>query len=63
MKRHRKDVRREKRIAARVTEELYEAASQKAYEEHKTLSTLVVEALMEYLDFKLPPKGGKDREV
>jgi predicted HicB family RNase H-like nuclease len=54
---HRKEIRREKRIAARVTEELFEAASERAYEEHKTLSTLVVEALMKYLNFKMPPKG------
>lgn len=54
-KEHRKEIRREKRIAARVTEELFQAASERAYEEHKTISTLVVEALIKYLDFKMPP--------
>lgn len=53
---HRKDIRREKRIAARVTEELFEAAAERAYEEHKTVSTIVVEALIKYLKFKMPTK-------
>jgi predicted HicB family RNase H-like nuclease len=61
-KEHRKEIRREKRIAARVTEELFEAASARAYEEHKTVSTIVVEALIKYLNFKMPPKGTQESD-
>lgn len=53
-KKHRKEIRRERRIAARITEELFQAASDRAYEEHKSISSLVVEALIKYLDFKMP---------
>jgi hypothetical protein len=55
-KRQRKVIRREQRIAARVTEELYIALQDRAYEKHKTMSTLVVEALIKYLDFKMPER-------
>ena len=55
-KERRKEIRREKRIAARVTEELFQAASERAYEEHKTISNIIVEALVKYLDFRMPQK-------
>lgn len=58
-KKHNKIIRREKRIAARVTEELYNALQNRAYWEHKTMSTLAVEALIQFLHFKMPERSGK----
>jgi hypothetical protein len=58
-KKHNKIIRREQRIAARVTEELYTALQDRAYQEHKTMSTLVVEALIQLLNFKMPERVGK----
>jgi uncharacterized protein (DUF1778 family) len=55
----RKQVLREQRIAARVTQELYNALQEKAYIAHKTMSNLVVEAVISYLDFKMPPPERK----
>lgn len=51
----RKLVRKEKRVAARLTDELYNAIQERAYRENKTGSIIMVEALMHYLDFKMPP--------
>jgi hypothetical protein len=58
-KKHYKVIRREKRIAARVKEELYNALQDRAYQEHKTMSTLVVEALIQFLGFKMPDRSVK----
>jgi uncharacterized protein (DUF1778 family) len=55
-KKKKKLVVREQRIAARVTQELYEALQERAYTEHKTMSNLVVEAVIKFLDFKMPPE-------
>ncbi|MGB7567036.1 MAG: hypothetical protein WBM07_04195 [Chitinivibrionales bacterium] len=51
----RKLIRKEKRVAARLTDELYNAIQDRAYRENKTGSIIMVEALMQYLDFKMPP--------
>jgi hypothetical protein len=51
-----RDLKREKRIAFRVTEELYAALSDRAYNEQKLFSTVMTEALIKYLDFKVPPR-------
>lgn len=52
---HRKEVRKEQRIAARITQELYDVLQDRAYRENKTGSVIMVEALIQYLDFKMPP--------
>lgn len=52
----RKEVRREKRIAVRVTQDLFDVLKQRADEELKAISVVVVEALRAYLNFKTPPK-------
>jgi len=63
MKRKRKQgrpekmVRKDERIAARITRELYDALQKRAYEEQKNASIVMVEALMQYLNFKMPPRG------
>lgn len=53
---HKKAIRKEMRIAARITQELYDALQQRAYDENKSASIVTVEALMRYLDFKMPPR-------
>jgi uncharacterized protein (DUF1778 family) len=52
-------IKREKRVAARITKELYQALEKRAFQEHKTMTTLVIEAIMKYLDFKMPERSGK----
>lgn len=52
---HRKEVRKEQRIAARITQELYDALQDRAYRENKSGSVVMVEALIRYLDFQMPP--------
>jgi hypothetical protein len=49
------EVKKDERIAARVTRELYDALQKRAYEENKSGSVILVEALIKYLDFKMPP--------
>ncbi len=51
----RKDVRKEQRVAARITQQLYDVLKERAYSENKATSVVLVEALMKYLDFKMPP--------
>lgn len=51
-KEYRKEIRREKRIAARVTEELFEAINKNAFEKHRTVSSFIVDVLIEHLNFK-----------
>ena len=58
-KKRRNIICREQRIAARVTKELYQALRDQAFQEHKTMSTLAVEAIIKYLHFKMPARGGK----
>lgn len=53
---HRKVIRKEMRVAARITQELYDALQHRAYQENKSASIVMVEALMKYLDFKMPPR-------
>jgi hypothetical protein len=54
----RKAIRKEMRVAARITPELWEAVSKRAYEENKSVSIILVESLIKYLDFKMPnPKA------
>lgn len=55
-KKQRKLIRRERRIALRVTEELFEAMNDRAYQENKTASGVMVEALIKHLNFKMPPR-------
>jgi len=50
-----KDIKKNQRIAARITQELYDALQTRAYQENKVTSTILVEALIKYLDFKMPP--------
>lgn len=49
------EVKKDERIAARVTRELYDALQKRAYEENKSGSVILVEALIKFLDFKMPP--------
>jgi hypothetical protein len=49
------EVKKDERIAARVTRELYDALQKRAYEENKSGSVILVEALIRFLDFKMPP--------
>ena len=56
-KTRRKAVRKECRLTVRFTQPLYEALDHKAYEENKSNSTIIIEAVMKYLDFKMPPKS------
>jgi hypothetical protein len=53
--RRRKPVRKERRIATRLTEDLFNALQQRAYEENKSASVVLTEALIKYLNFKMPP--------
>jgi hypothetical protein len=55
MGRPKKEVKKTQRIAARLTQELYDALHARAYQENKVASTILVEALIKYLDFKMPP--------
>jgi hypothetical protein len=55
-KKRRKIIRKEARVAARITPELFEVVSKRAYEENKSVSIIVVEALIKFLDFKMPTK-------
>ena len=52
-------IKRDERIAARISTELFEALQDRAFREHKTMTTLVIEAVMKYLDFKMPERSGK----
>jgi hypothetical protein len=56
MGRPRKEIKKNQRIAARITQELYDALQTRAYQENKVTSTILVEALIKYLDFKMPPR-------
>jgi predicted DNA-binding protein len=53
---HWKDVRAEKRLTIRFTAQLYAALDTRSYEESKTISAIVIEAVRKYLDFKMPPR-------
>jgi predicted DNA-binding protein len=53
-KKHKKVRRWEQRIAARVSDELYNALEGRAYQEHKTMSAVVVEAIIKYLGIQVP---------
>jgi len=55
-KTRRKVVRKERRLTVRITDPLYEAIENRAYEENKSISTIVVESVIKHLDFKMPPK-------
>ena len=50
-----KEVTKETMVAARLTRELHAALHKRAYEENKTASVIVVEALIRFLNFKMPP--------
>ena len=52
----RKVVRKERRLTVRITDPLYEAIENRAYEENKSISTIIVESVIKHLDFKMPPK-------
>jgi hypothetical protein len=52
-----RELRREKRIAFRVSEDLYKSLADRAYNEQKLMSTVMTEALVKYLDFKAPPRN------
>lgn len=56
----RKPAKKEKLLAARVSPELYKAVSDRAYEEQKSASAIIVEALRKYLNFKMPPRDQED---
>jgi predicted DNA-binding protein len=58
-KRHKKLKRWNQRIAARISDELYNALQDRAYREHKTLSTVVVEAIIKYLGIEMPERSRK----
>lgn len=58
-KTHKKVKRWNQRIAARISDELYNALQDRAYREHKTMSTLVVEAIIKYLDIQVPERRRK----
>ena len=53
--RPKKEVTKGTMVAARLTQELHDALHKRAYEENKTASVIVVEALIKYLNFKMPP--------
>jgi len=56
----RKKVKRwNQRVAARISDELYNALQDRAYQEHKTLSTVVVEAIIKYLGIQVPERSRK----
>jgi hypothetical protein len=51
----RKEIRKEQRVAARLTQELYDALQLRAYQENKAISVILVEALIKHLNFQMPP--------
>lgn len=53
-KKSKKVMRWNQRVAARISDELYNALQDRAYHEHKTLSTVVVEAIIKYLGIQVP---------
>ena len=56
MGRPKKEIKKTQRVAARLTQELYDALQLRAYQENKVASTILVEALIRFLDFKMPPR-------
>ena len=50
--RPKKEVRKATMVATRLTQELHDALHRRAYEENKSASVIVVEALIKHLDFK-----------
>jgi Skp family chaperone for outer membrane proteins len=56
----RKAVRKERRLTVRFTEPLYDAIETRAYQENKSISTVIIESAMKFLDFKMPPKPEKE---
>jgi hypothetical protein len=60
-KKRRKQIRKEKRVGVRMTEQLYEAVSVQAYKEHKTISSLIIDLLVKYLGFEMPVVPPKNR--
>jgi DNA-binding FadR family transcriptional regulator len=54
---HRKTIRKEKRLTVRFHQQLYTAIEARAYEESKTVSAVIIEAVRKHLDFKMPPIG------
>jgi hypothetical protein len=51
-----REIKREKRIAFRVSDDLYNCLVDRAYNEQKLMSTVMTEALVKYLDYKAPPR-------
>jgi hypothetical protein len=52
---HWKNVRKDVRVTVRFTEPLHRAIDKRAYEENRTVSAVIIEAVRKLLDFKMPP--------
>jgi len=55
-KKQRKRLRKERRVTVRLNDELFVATEDRAYQEAKTISGVILEALIKHLDFKMPPR-------
>ncbi len=53
---HRKAIRKEHRLTIRFTEPLYKEIETRAYEENKTVSGFIIQAMIKFLNFKMPPR-------